>query len=175
MPPLRTLALALALTLPASVLTGAAAASGGGRIFAQAGCGNCHTLAAAGAAGSGGPNLDQLRPSAAAVRAQVTYGGGGMPAFEGSLSSSEIASLAAFVSSAAGGGSAGVPAAAAGLPPGEVRRIQRKLARLGFFHHAVTGVYGPVTTHAVAAFQRSAGLTADGLWGPRTAAAAARR
>jgi cytochrome c2 len=164
------LALAVALALPAS-----ATASGGGQLFGQAGCGGCHTLAAAGATGGGGPNLDQLRPSAAAVRAQVTYGGGGMPSFGASLTSAQIASLAAFVSSAAGGGSAGVSAAVAGLSTTKVRRIQRQLSRLGFFHHAVTGVYGPVTTAAVTAFQRSAGLTADGLWGPQTAAAVARR
>lgn len=163
------LALAVALALPAS------AAAGGGQLFGQAGCGGCHTLAAAGASGGGGPNLDQLRPSAAAVRAQVTYGGGGMPSFGGSLTSAQIASLAAFVSSAAGGGSTGISAAVAGLSKTKVRTIQRRLRRLGFFHHAVTGVYGPVTTAAVAAFQRSAGLTADGLWGPQTAAAAARR
>ena len=49
-----------------------------------------------------------------------------------------------------------------------VRQLQSKLARLGYFHHAVTGYYGPVTTAAVKAFQRSAGLKPDGIWGPHS-------
>jgi cytochrome c553 len=174
----RVLPIAIVLALP-----GPAAASTGPQLFAQAGCSGCHTLAAAGATGQGGPNLDALRPSAGAVQAQVTSGGGGMPSFGGTLSSAQISTLAAWVSSVAGGSpaaasspaSGSVSPAAAGLSPTTVRRIQRKLARLGFFHHVVTGFYGPVTTAAVAAFQRSAGLSVDGLWGPKTAAAVARR
>jgi len=176
----RSLPLALAFAL---ALATSAAASTGGQIFAQAGCGGCHTLAAAGATGEGGPNLDQLRPSAAAVQAQVTGGGGGMPSFASTLGPQQIASLAAWVSSVAGAGAGAgaggseaaspVPAVAS-IPPAKVRRIQRALARLGFFHHAVTGFYGPITQAAVAAFQRSVGLTPDGLWGPKTAAALAR-
>jgi mono/diheme cytochrome c family protein len=169
------LVVAAALALP-----GAAAASNGGGIFAQAGCGGCHTLAAAGATGQVGPNLDALRPSAAAVQAQVTSGGGGMPSFAGTLSPAQITTLAGWVASVAGGGagsatSGSVAPAVAGISKAKVRRIQRDLARLGFFHHVVTGFYGPVTTAAVAAFQRSAGLAADGLSGPKTAAAVARR
>src|SRR5215210_8717014 len=56
-------------------------AEAGSKVFASAGCGSCHTLRAAGAAGQIGPNLDALRPSFAQVRAQVEQGGGGMPAF----------------------------------------------------------------------------------------------
>ncbi len=52
-----------------------------------------------------------------------------------------------------------------------VRRLQAALARLGYFHHAVTGYYGVVTTAAVTRFQRSAGLRADGIWGPLSQAA----
>ncbi|MBV8079516.1 MAG: peptidoglycan-binding protein [Actinobacteria bacterium] len=151
----------------------------GAQLFAQGGCSGCHTLAAAGATGDGGPNLDLLRPSASAVQSQVTSGGGGMPSFGGTFTSAQIATLAAWVSSVAGGTNAGATSATTpvvtGLPPAKVRAIQRSLARLGFFHHVVTGFYGPVTKAAVAAFQRSVGLTADGLWGPKTAAAVARR
>jgi mono/diheme cytochrome c family protein len=74
----------------------------GAHVFATAGCSNCHTLAAAGAHGQVGPNLDQLRPSAAAVEQQVRNGGGGMPAFSGSLSSNEITAVAAYVAHVAG-------------------------------------------------------------------------
>jgi peptidoglycan hydrolase-like protein with peptidoglycan-binding domain len=56
-----------------------------------------------------------------------------------------------------------------------VRRLQADLARLGYFHHVVTGFYGVVTTAAVRQFQRTAGLKADGIWGPISAAALLRR
>jgi alcohol dehydrogenase (cytochrome c) len=65
-------------------------------------CASCHTLAAAGSTGTVGPNLDQLKPSDALVQHQVTFGGGGMPAFGSSLSKSQIQSVALFVSSVAG-------------------------------------------------------------------------
>ena len=42
--------------------------------FAEA-CGSCHVLRAAGAHGFVGPNLDELRPSAAQVRAAIANGG----------------------------------------------------------------------------------------------------
>lgn len=38
-------------------------------------CGNCHTLAAAGAHGFVGPSLDDLRPTAAQVRTAIRNGG----------------------------------------------------------------------------------------------------
>ena len=40
----------------------------GEAIFKGAGCAGCHTLAAAGATGTTGPNLDQLKPSAPSSR-----------------------------------------------------------------------------------------------------------
>jgi hypothetical protein len=42
---------------------------------------------------------------------------------------------------------------------------------LGFAPGAIDGRYGPLTTGAVERFQATAGLTADGLGGPRTRAA----
>jgi outer membrane protein assembly factor BamB/cytochrome c5 len=65
-------------------------------------CATCHTLAAAGATGTVGPNLDELKPDKALVEKQVTNGGGGMPAFGSALSKEEIESVAEFVSGAAG-------------------------------------------------------------------------
>ena len=73
----------------------------GQRTF-EATCSSCHTLAAAGATGEVGPNLDELEPSQALVEKQVTEGGGGMPAFGGTLSKEEIVGVAKFVSSSAG-------------------------------------------------------------------------
>jgi mono/diheme cytochrome c family protein len=72
-------------------------ATAGKAVFASAGCVNCHTLKAAGASGTVGPNLDQLKPSEARVRRQVTNGGAIMPAFKGKLSDKQISDVAAFV------------------------------------------------------------------------------
>src|SRR3990170_3169042 len=58
-----------------------AGATTGEAVFAEAGCGGCHTLQAAGTSGASGPNLDGLRPDAATVEAAVRSGTGGMPAF----------------------------------------------------------------------------------------------
>jgi cytochrome c553 len=74
----------------------------GSAVFASAGCSSCHTLKAAGATGTIGPNLDQLRPSAATVAGIVRSGGGVMPSFSGKLSDAQISAVAAYVSSVAG-------------------------------------------------------------------------
>jgi serine/threonine-protein kinase len=74
------------------------AAPSGKAVFASAGCGGCHTLAAAGSSGTTGPNLDDAKPSAQRVQQIVTSGEGGMPSFGSRLSSAEIKAVAAFVS-----------------------------------------------------------------------------
>jgi cbb3-type cytochrome c oxidase subunit III len=74
----------------------------GKKIFKGAGCGGCHTLAAAGTTGTKGPNLDQLKPSEARVAHQVTIGGGIMPAFKGKLTPAQIEAVAKYVASSAG-------------------------------------------------------------------------
>jgi mono/diheme cytochrome c family protein len=66
-------------------------------------CGSCHTLAAAGTSGTIGPNLDALKPNYQAVTAQVTNGGGVMPAFKNSLSTQKIADVSAYVVTSTGG------------------------------------------------------------------------
>jgi cbb3-type cytochrome c oxidase subunit III len=65
-------------------------------------CSSCHTLKAAGASGTIGPNLDQLKPSQPVVQHQVEVGGGVMPAFKGKLSDKQIAAVAKFVADNAG-------------------------------------------------------------------------
>jgi len=50
----------------------------------------------------------------------------------------------------------------------EVRRIQNKLKSLGFFNGTVDGIYGVQTQSAVKRYQRSVGITADGIAGPKT-------
>ena len=69
----------------------------GKAVFTSAGCSGCHTLKAAGATGTIGPNLDQLKPPYARIVLQVNKGGGPMPAFKGRLSPKQIADVAAFV------------------------------------------------------------------------------
>jgi mono/diheme cytochrome c family protein len=71
--------------------------------FTSSGCAGCHTLAAAHATGTIGPNLDQLKPNYRAVTAQVTNGGSGMPSFKSKLSSQQIADVAAYVVNSTGG------------------------------------------------------------------------
>jgi mono/diheme cytochrome c family protein len=77
----------------------------GSGVFASAGCGSCHTLAAAKATGTVGPNLDALKPDYRAVTAQVTNGGTGMPAFGKTkqLSTQQIADVSAYVVDSTGG------------------------------------------------------------------------
>jgi mono/diheme cytochrome c family protein len=74
----------------------------GADVFASAGCGGCHTLAAASSGGNVGPNLDDLKPDFATVQHQVENGGGGMPAFGGDLSQEEIDAVSRFVADNAG-------------------------------------------------------------------------
>lgn len=75
----------------------------GSSVYASASCGGCHTLAAAHSTGTVGPNLDQLKPDYRTVTAQVTNGGGGMPAFKSQLSTQQIADVAAYVVDSTGG------------------------------------------------------------------------
>jgi mono/diheme cytochrome c family protein len=75
----------------------------GSAVFASGGCGGCHTLAAAHATGTLGPNLDELKPDYQAVTAQVTNGGAAMPAFKSRLSTKQIADVSAYVVVSTGG------------------------------------------------------------------------
>jgi mono/diheme cytochrome c family protein len=73
-----------------------------GKTIFQSECASCHTLAAAQATGTIGPNLDQLKPSEAIAKHQVEVGGGVMPAFKGKLTDAQITAVAKFVASSAG-------------------------------------------------------------------------
>jgi mono/diheme cytochrome c family protein len=87
---------------------GSGSGGGGGEedgeaIFAQSGCGSCHTMEAAGANGSVGPNLDDTQPDRDLVVDRVTNGQGAMPAFEDSLSEAQIEAVADYVVASTGG------------------------------------------------------------------------
>jgi cytochrome c553 len=80
---------------------GAEAAGGGdaeaGTVVFSENCSTCH--GATGHGGNGGPDLTTmpLAQSEAGAIEQVTNGGGGMPAFAGTLSEEEIENVAAYV------------------------------------------------------------------------------
>jgi mono/diheme cytochrome c family protein len=80
--------------------------SGGGSDAGEAvfkeNCATCHTLSAAGASGTVGPNLDDVKPDEETVKTQVENGGGAMPAFKGQLSDQEIDDVSAYVAENAG-------------------------------------------------------------------------
>ena len=50
----------------------------------------------------------------------------------------------------------------------EVKTIQTKLKRWGYYNGSIDGIYGSQTLEAVKYFQRKNGLTADGIAGPAT-------
>ena len=50
----------------------------------------------------------------------------------------------------------------------EVRQIQTKLKRWGYYNGNVDGIFGSQTVEAVKYFQRKNGLTVDGIAGPKT-------
>jgi mono/diheme cytochrome c family protein len=79
-----------------------------GKSIFTANCATCHTLAAAHATGTIGPNLDSLKPDYQAVTAQVTLGPAGplqgsMPSFKSTLTTQQIADVAAYVVNSTGG------------------------------------------------------------------------
>ncbi len=69
----------------------------GRKVFASAGCGSCHTVAAAGAHGTIATDLDEDPPSVDLVLDRVTNGQGAMPSFKGQLSETQINDVAAYV------------------------------------------------------------------------------
>jgi mono/diheme cytochrome c family protein len=80
-----------------------AAGAGGGQqatdgesIFSQ-NCASCHTLQAAGASGTIGPNLDESSVTLRAAIMQIAEGGNGMPAFAGNLTTEQIETVARYI------------------------------------------------------------------------------
>lgn len=92
---------AVAVTSASAGTTSTSAVAGnpvaGKAVFVDSGCSSCHIFAAAGARGTGGPNLDQVNLSASEVLDWVTNGKGAMPSFKGQVSAKKLADVAAFV------------------------------------------------------------------------------
>ncbi len=57
------------------------------------------------------------------------------------------------------------------LTTAQNKTVQTKLKRWGYYTGSIDGIYGAKTKAAVKSFQRKNGLTADGIVGPKTAAA----
>jgi sulfite dehydrogenase len=70
--------------------------------ISQPPCMACHTLQAAGAEGTIGPSLDELKPDVDRALKAVRNGMGVMPAFGDKLTSAQIEAVARFVAESAG-------------------------------------------------------------------------
>lgn len=62
-----------------------------------------------------------------------------------------------------------------GMSGADVAAIQRKLDDLGYWNGTPDGSYGDLTSQAVMAYQKAAGLTPDGIAGPQTQQALTRQ
>jgi N-acetylmuramoyl-L-alanine amidase len=60
---------------------------------------------------------------------------------------------------------------AATLTTAQIKTVQTKLKRWGYYSGSVDGIFGSKTKAAVKLFQSKNGLTVDGIVGPKTAAA----
>lgn len=97
----RAAGLALLLALPAAALGDEL----GRKVFtevAQPPCALCHTLKAAGAEGTIGPSLDELKPDKARALEAIRKGLGAMPPFADKLTPEQMEAVAAYVAKVAG-------------------------------------------------------------------------
>ena len=91
-----------ATTAAAVASVDAAKMAKGKDVFANYGCGGCHSLADAGVTGHVGPAFDgDANLSEAFVADRVTNGQGPMPAFGGQMQPEEVAAIAYYVTHAA--------------------------------------------------------------------------
>ena len=89
-------------TAPAAAAADPIKVGKGRDLFANYGCGGCHSLADAGATGHVGPAFDgDANLTQAFVVDRVTNGQGPMPAFGGQMSPEEIDAVATYVTTVA--------------------------------------------------------------------------
>lgn len=65
-------------------------------------CSVCHTLSDAGAAGTIGPDLDELKPNAEQIKKTMLEGVGVMPSFADSLDEESMDAITAYILHATG-------------------------------------------------------------------------
>jgi mono/diheme cytochrome c family protein len=82
-------------TVPPQYANGDPAA--GKIVFKTKGCSACHTLKDAGATGTVGPNLDEVKPTLGIAIDRLLNGKGAMPSFKSQLTTKQIADVAAYV------------------------------------------------------------------------------
>ena len=102
---MRKAASRLALGCAFAVLASGARADEGRKVFtelAQPSCTICHTLKAAGAEGTVGPSLDELKPERERAAKAILNGVGAMPPYRDKLTPAQIEAVAGFVARAAG-------------------------------------------------------------------------
>ena len=92
------LLLAPLLLLVAGCSSPPASSSAGRQLFVE-NCAACHTLSDAGATGAVGPSLNSLSLSDQQLETRILNGGGGMPAFAGTLSTGQVSQLVDYLSS----------------------------------------------------------------------------
>ncbi len=92
-------------------------------------------------------------------------------ALSGSSSSSKSSSSSSSSSSSTSSSSSSSGMLKLGTKSEAVRSLQQNLKALGYYDGSVTGNYGNLTKEAVYSFQRSNGLSADGVAGAKTLAA----
>lgn len=94
------------------------------------------------------------------------------PAGSATVSSSSSSASSSSTRSTSPSSSPTTTAADTSLRPGDdgarVRQLQRDLSALGYWLGTPDGTYGHLTSQAVMALQKSAGLSRDGIAGPRT-------
>jgi cytochrome c6 len=95
--PTKTVTTTPAAVAPRETLIGDPAAGGGVFTGADPPCGSCHTLRAAGANGTVGPDLDGSKPGQDLVVQRVSNGINVMPPYRGQLSQAQINNVAAYV------------------------------------------------------------------------------
>jgi cytochrome c6 len=82
-------------TVPPQYANGDPAA--GKIVFTTKGCSACHTLKDAGATGTVGPDLDEVKPTLGIAIDRLLNGKGAMPSFKSQLTTKQIADVAAYV------------------------------------------------------------------------------
>ena len=90
--------------LPSVAFAQAGGDAAGRELFnaVQPPCSVCHALAAAGATGTVGPDLDELKPAEDRVAKAVREGLGAMPSYRDKLKDEQISALARYVARATG-------------------------------------------------------------------------